>query len=90
MIRPEILVQQFRKRPFQPVRLIAAEGLRYDIYHPDGVIVMERDLIIAMSPNNHGVYHQSVRVSLAHLVAVEDLLPPAPVNGSEGGAAEEA
>jgi len=84
MIRPETLVQQFRKRPFQPVRLIAEEGLRYDIYHPEGVIVLERDLIIAMAPNNHGVFHQSIRVSLAHVVAVQDL-PMAPVAAESEG-----
>ena len=82
MIRAESLIEQFRLRPFRPVRLVASEGLRYDIYHPDSVIVLERDIIIGMPQTDSGVFHKTVRVALVHLVAVEDLQPPPAVNST--------
>jgi len=48
--------------------------LRYDINHPDLVLVGERDLVIGHpSPGNPRVYDRLTRVALIHLVGIEEL-----------------
>jgi hypothetical protein len=78
MFRSETIQQRLREKPFRPLRIIAAEGLRYDIRHPDLVLVGERDLIIGSpSAANPSIYDQTTRVALIHVVALEDLPSPA-------------
>jgi hypothetical protein len=84
MFRPEEIQQRLREQPFRPFRLIVTEGLRYDITHPDLVLVGERDLLIGYpSPTKPRIYNRLVRVALIHLVAIEDL-PLAPTAATNG------
>jgi hypothetical protein len=78
MFRAEIVQARLREQPFRPLRIIASEGLRYDIHHPDLVLVGERDLVIG-SPSraNPTIYNQITRVAMVHIVALEDLPTPA-------------
>jgi len=79
MFRPEDIQTRLRQKPFVPFRIIADEGLRYDIRHPDLVLVGHRDLAIGFpGPDNPGVYDQLIRVALVHVVALEDLPVPSP------------
>jgi hypothetical protein len=80
MFRPEEVQQRLREKPFRPFRIIASEGLRYDIYYPDLVLVGSRDLMIGFSaPNRPTIYDQVTRVALVHVVALEDITqPPTP------------
>ena len=48
MFRAEDIQARLRERPFRPLRIIASEGLRYDIHHPDLVFVGTRDLMIGL------------------------------------------
>lgn len=78
MFRAEDIQTRLREKPFRPLRLIANEGLRYDIYHPDLVLVGQRDLTIGYpGPENPTIYDRVVRVALVHLVGLEDLPAPA-------------
>lgn len=78
MFRPEQIQDRLRERPFQPLRLVASEGLRFDILHPDLVLVGQRDLTIGFpSPNNPQLYDRLIRVALVHVIGMEDL-PMAP------------
>jgi hypothetical protein len=70
-------------KPFQPFRLIASEGLRFDIYHPDLVFVGRRDLMIGFpGPDDPSIYDQVTRLALVHVVALEDL--PAQATSGNG------
>lgn len=82
MFRAEDIQDRLRERPFCPVRLIASEGRRYDIYHPDLVLVGQRDLTIGYpGPDNPTIYDRVVRVAIVHLVGLEDLpAQPMPAN----------
>jgi hypothetical protein len=74
MYTAEIIQARLREKPFRPLRIIASEGLRYDIRHPDLVLVGSRDLMIGFPrPNNPTIYDQVTRVALVHVVALEDL-----------------
>ena len=75
--RSEDIQKRLREKPFRPFRIIASEGLRYDIFHPDLVFVGTRDLMIGFpGPDNPTVYDQVTRVALVHVVAMEDIAPP--------------
>ena len=85
MFRAEDIQARLREQPFRPFRLIASEGVRYDIHHPDLVLVGQRDLTIGFpSPGNPGIYNRVVRVAIVHLVGLEDL--PAPASSGNGPA----
>ncbi len=83
MYRADDIQARLRQKPFQPFRIIASEGLRYDIRHPNLVFVGIRDLMIGFpAPENPTVYDQVTRVALVHIVALEDL--PAPAASGDG------
>lgn len=83
MFRAEDIQARLREHPFRPLRLIASEGLRYDIHHPDLVLVGQRDLMIGYpAPDNPTIYDRIVRVAIVHLVGIEDLPTPATQAGA--------
>jgi hypothetical protein len=78
MFRAEDIQTRLREKPFRPLRIIAREGPRYDIHHPDFILVGQRDLSIGFpSAANPALYDQLVRVALVQVVALEDLAAPA-------------
>jgi hypothetical protein len=87
MFRPQEIQARLRERPFRPIRLVVSEGLRYDINHPELLLVGQRDLIIGHpSPEDPKVYDRITRVAMVHLVGIEDL--PTPTSpGSNGSSA---
>jgi hypothetical protein len=86
MYTAEDILKRLKDRPFHPLRIVASEGLRFDIHHSDLVFVGRRDLIIGHpDPANPAVYDQTTRVALVHVVALEDLpTTPAGSNGQQG------
>jgi hypothetical protein len=84
MFNAEEIQARLRQQPFRPLRIIVSEGMRFDIQHPDLVLVGRRDLTIGMAdPRNPSIYDRVVRVALVHIVALEDLpvAPPPSANG---------
>jgi hypothetical protein len=74
MFRPEDIQARLRQQPFRPLRLIVSEGLRYDIVHPDLVMVGQRDLTIGSpSPDNPTIYDRVTQVAIVHVVGIENL-----------------
>ncbi len=70
----EEILTRLREKPFRPFRIIASEGLTYDINHPDLVFVGRRDIMVGFAaPSHPNVYDRVVRVALVHIVALEDL-----------------
>jgi hypothetical protein len=85
MFRAEDIRARLRQQPFRPFRLLASEVLRYDINHPELVLVGQRDVAIGLpSTENPAIYDQLIRVAMVHVVGLEDL--PAPASGAKGPA----
>jgi hypothetical protein len=83
MFRREDILVRLQTQPFQPLRIIASEGLRYEIRHPDLVMVTHRDLVIGHdSPEHPGVPDRITIVALVHVVAIEML--PVDASGTKG------
>jgi hypothetical protein len=84
MFSAEDVQTRLRLRPFQPLRIIASEGLKYDIYHPDLVLVGRHDLMIGSpSSENQSVYDRVTRVALVRIVAMEELPVPSTLKNGE-------
>jgi hypothetical protein len=74
MFTPEIIHERLHRQPFQPFRIVASEGLRFDVHHPDLVMVGQRDLTIGIpAPHHPSIYSRQVRVAIVHIAAIEDL-----------------
>ncbi len=63
MLSPEEIQARLREKPFRPMRIVASEGLRFDIKHPDLVrvtrvarvhVVALEDLPATQSPSGNG------------------------------------
>ena len=79
MLRPDLIQQRLTRKPFEPVRVLASEGLRYEIYHPEMIMVGERDITIGISRHKGTIYDRQIRIAIMHIVGLEDL-PPAPLS----------
>ena len=86
MFRPEDILARLRGRPFRPLRIIASEGLRYEVRHPDLVMVGVRDLMIGHeTPGVPGIYSGITYVALVHIVGIEEIpVEPSATNGAAG------
>jgi hypothetical protein len=88
MFRADDIQARVREQPFRPFRLIASEGLRYDVVHPDLVLVGQRDLTIGFpSTDNPSLYDRLIRVAIVHIVGIEDLPATTPAGSNGAGAA---
>jgi hypothetical protein len=77
VFRPEDIKKRLKEQPFRPFRIIADEGLRYDIRQPDLVVVGQRDLIIGYpSLEDPTIYDGLERVALVRVVKLEDIPSP--------------
>ena len=83
MFSTEEILSRIRERPFRPLRIVVSEGQKFDIHHPDLVLVGRRDMMIGFpAPDNPSAYDRVTRVALVHVVSLEDLpTPAAPGNG---------
>jgi hypothetical protein len=71
---PESIAERLHEQRFRPFRIIASEGLRYDIHHPDLVMVGRRDLTVGYAKQTQPmIYDRVVRVAILHIVGIEDL-----------------
>ena len=76
MFSPEEIQARLREKPFRPLRIVASEGLRFDVHHPDLVFVGRRD------PESPTIYDRVTRVALVHVVALDDLPASAPTSSN--------
>jgi hypothetical protein len=73
MFSPEIIKARLNERPFRPLRIVASEGLSYDIFHPDLVWVGWSDLQIGFAGTEHPtIYHRTIRLAMADVIGLED------------------
>lgn len=82
MFRPQDIQARLHERPFRPLRITASEGLRFDIHHPDLVLVGQRDLTIGYPSEDPTIYDRIVRVAIVHIVAIDELDQVIPQNGA--------
>lgn len=76
--------ERVSRTPFLPIRIITSAGDRYDVHHPDLIMVGRRDLTVGTaSSKDPSIYERVSRISILHVAAIEDLPVPFPP-GSNG------
>jgi hypothetical protein len=69
-MRPEDLRQFVRKQPFQPFRIVTTKGSKYEIHHPDRLIVLRTRFVVG-TYDIDGVPDRSEEVALSDIQDVE-------------------
>jgi hypothetical protein len=74
-MRPEDIRALLRQRPFEPFRLVLTDGTRYDIQHPE-LLIVERSTVKIGFPAASlpmPLTHREVVVSLLHIIRLEPI-----------------
>lgn len=83
MFTAEDVHKRIKETPFTPVRIVTSSGERYDLYHPDLVVVGKRQLFVGTaSEKNPTIYDRYSLVSIMHITALENL--PTPAGSGQG------
>lgn len=73
-MRMEDLKDAARRQPFEPFRVILTTGDRYDIAHPDLIMVGRRAAVIGITNKPDDVaFERTLKVDLVHVVGIESL-----------------
>ena len=79
MLSYEDIQGRIHEKPFRPFRIVASEGMKYEIYHPDLVFVGRNDLQIGFaSPEHPKAYDRVIRIAMIHIAGLEDIPSPKP------------
>ena len=70
---PEIL-EETRRQPFEPFRIVITDGKGFDIYHPDLIWVGKYAAFIGLTGEpNQLLFERTVKIDLLHVVRLEPL-----------------
>ena len=70
---PELL-EETRRQPFNPFRLVMTDGQGFDIYHPDLIWVGKYAAFIGLTgAPNQLLFERTVKIDLLHVVRLEPL-----------------
>ena len=84
MITASDISEKLKQQPFVPFRVIMSSGDKYDIHHPDLVLVGKRHLFVGTaSEDNPALFDRSSLLSVLHVAALE-ALPVDSAPGSNG------
>lgn len=72
-MRAEDIVNLLRSQPFAPFRIHMTDGRKYDIDHPELVIVLRTFLEIAIPSRKPWIMDHIERCALLHIVRIEYL-----------------
>ncbi len=82
MFTSKDIKRRIKRQPFVPIRIVTSSGEKYDVMHPDLIMVGIRDIQVgSASPNDPATYDDIDRIALVHITALEDLSVPHKKNG---------
>jgi hypothetical protein len=67
------LLEMIRRQPFIPLRLHMTDGRKFEVHHPDQLMVLKSVFVIPVG--NGTLPDRAEYCSLLHLVRVEELSP---------------
>lgn len=73
-MRPDELLEEIRKKPFEPFRLHLSDGTSYEVRHPDMVMVGRgKVLVFTPASGQPGIFERYDAVNLLHVVRLEPI-----------------
>ena len=82
---PTDLLEDLRKRPFEPLRLYVLDGTTYDIRHPEQCMVGTWSTVVGVAANPDTLlFERLIRIDNNHIHKVEPIRSiPAGANGQQ-------
>lgn len=77
---PESIQKRLLKHPFQPFRVWLSDGSSYEVRQAEMALVLEREIIIALSKSRQAIARRAVSCDPLHITRIE------PIDGSGGEA----
>jgi hypothetical protein len=74
---PETVQNHVLRQPFQPFRVCLSDGTTYEVRQPEMVLVMQREVVIALPKPGEQFPRHHVYCDLLHITRIE------PINGRE-------
>jgi hypothetical protein len=74
---PETVQKHLLHQPFQPFRICLSDGTTYDVRQPEMVLVMQREVVVALPKSGEQFPRHLVYCDLLHITRIE------PINGRE-------
>jgi hypothetical protein len=68
---PETIQKHLLHQPFQPFRVCLSDGATYEVRQPEMVLVMQREVIIALPNRGESFPKHLVYCDLLHITRVE-------------------
>jgi hypothetical protein len=72
---PEAVQKHLRRQPFQPFRVCLSDGAVYEVQQPEMVLVLQREVIIALPKSGERFPRHTVSCDPLHITRIE------PING---------
>jgi hypothetical protein len=76
-MRPDELLEELRRQPFEPFRMYLTDGTANEIRHPE-LVMVGRGKVLVGTPavGQPGIFERYDAVALLHIVRLEPLQPP--------------
>ena len=74
-MRPDDIRAHLRREPFQPIRVYISDGSKYDVRHPELMLVTRTEVVIALDPGDDQIPEHKIFCDPVHITQIE------PVNG---------
>jgi hypothetical protein len=74
---PESLREHLRREPFEPFRVYLSDGSVHEVRHPEMMLVMRREVVIALTKPGEEFARRAVFCDPLHITRIE------PFNGRE-------
>jgi len=66
----------WKKRPFEPFRIVTDSGQHFDILGPEYIMVTTTTLVVGEKKNKDDIFDSARHLGLLQVAAVEPLLSP--------------
>lgn len=71
MVAPQQVLAEVRRTPFEPFRLVLADGAKFDIRHPDQCMPMRKTLMIGEAPDHDGFVEWTININYWNVLRIE-------------------
>jgi hypothetical protein len=74
---PQEILEYVRRSPFEPFRLVLADGAKYHINHPDQCMVMKKSVVIGeVAHDASGFIEWTITINCWNVVRIEQVKQP--------------